>query len=929
MYGALLALILVVANTLNGFTVVVFLKNRLLHTANNFLVVSLAVSDWLHVISGCLVPLLWFTTERTALLQQSSSLCRAVGYGTHIFYSASTNNLVLISFHRLVSIVFSQRKIIATMKSAKRVMAGLWIFTAATCLPGLFRDGTYLFNPTLKTCTILAQSNTDSVFATYSLALNFLFPLLLMAFFYLKIYKMVLHHKLSTVSETILTSGVIEKKSKRLIISVLGIFGSTWTPFYITLMLSAFSKHEIPPTALVLIWPLKMSSSMSNPILYAVCNRLYFRCMMRLLKCRGPLLNKHRQSPLSNLTHRPSCCSSSNELKEEEISTIAPLPDHTCDHCIHCKEPLYARKHYASFVNNCTQTSRYSSDLEPVPEASLTMGCRHSTCSHCTEISTSMSTRSSVPTIFEIPIQRFKRSPSTSSSTSTHVFGRTPDGQYFTDSGRSSFASQYGTTPSMHSNRTSFSSSWPNSNRTSLNSNYAHVGSTPRGSTADLDMKRLPSFSSRQSIFSSLSMPRSARSSVVSSRISHYAPMSTSFSARSSLTSQYTYGSTPFSTRPNTPQDLVMNTDVEWVYIPCERDSSPMNKTSSTPSTRHSSDTTLTSEKLTCRQIPDQSLDIFEDEEPPPSGASSIGRSQRSAASPCPSGHDLEMQTRHGSPDSTCQRVSMFLLGEIDPGEAMSNLADIKPRDIDKLGRKKKSIAQKVVATHSNAIRSSPSPPSRSLYQENSPQQSRKSQSTSPRVCSPRTPSPSPPRDKGCRHNCEKSTSPTYEAKSYHCHKQDDVTHVINSVGKAVNLVVKARRLRSRVQPIVTPIKPDTPVPEHVTTQVQRVPHVREPIRFVYEAFYPSSYYSSYGSSQMTATKNTLRVPGRPPPLNVPQTIHEEETMVDPIPACPETPTTPRRKNASSWIAPPVIDVAHGDEDMRVECPGVLVEHHN
>ncbi|ELT91175.1 hypothetical protein CAPTEDRAFT_128405, partial [Capitella teleta] len=129
------------------------------------------------------------------------------------------------------------------------------------------------------------ESHTS--FSAYSLVLNFILPLVLMILFYYHIYKMLLHHKLSAVSETILTNGVIEKKSKRLIIAVLGMFSLTWLPFYLTLSISAFTNSKVPSRIMIMIWPLKMSSSMSNPILYAVCNRLFFRCMLRLWKCQG------------------------------------------------------------------------------------------------------------------------------------------------------------------------------------------------------------------------------------------------------------------------------------------------------------------------------------------------------------------------------------------------------------------------------------------------------------------------------------------------------------------------------------------------------------------------------------------------------------------------------------------------------------------
>lgn len=163
----------------------------------------------------------------------------------------------------------------------------------------------------------------------------------------------------------------------------------------------------------------------------------------------------------------------------------------------------------------------------------------------------------------------------------------------------------------------------------------------------------------------------------------------------------------------------------------------------------------------------------------------------------------------------------------------------------------------------------------------------------------------------------------------------------LNSMDRAVGVVLSAKRFMVRFRSsVVVPYKPDTPVPPDMQPpdiQIHRT-SVKEPIRFVYEG--PIPYTRSTGL-QLKPTMNHLRVPGRPPP-NVPQTIIEEDPVLvtppttPPSPGAglePPSPSTRRRKNASSWIAPPVIDVMEVDathaKDMRVECPGVLVEHHN
>jgi len=145
----------------------------------------------------------------------------------------------------------------------------------------------------------------------------------------------------------------------------------------------------------------------------------------------------------------------------------------------------------------------------------------------------------------------------------------------------------------------------------------------------------------------------------------------------------------------------------------------------------------------------------------------------------------------------------------------------------------------------------------------------------------------------------------------------------------------------------VVPFKPDTPVPMGLKPDilVERS-FIKEPVPYVNEGPLP---YVCGNSMHIKPAMNHLRVPGRQPP-QVPQTIIEieEDTLSTTPPSSPphhapsgENDATSsiiaiarKRKNASSWIAPPVIDVmeardATRSKDMKVECPGVIVEHHN
>lgn len=290
-------------------------------------------------------------------------------------------------------------------------------------------------------------------------------------------------------------------------------------------------------------------------------------------------------------------------------------------------------------------------------------------------------------------------------------------------------------------------------------------------------------------------------------------------------------------------------------------------------------------------------MDIFEDVEPSPSDdeyAESLGQDTSPVNH---DGHGLQATSWYeDTAVSRCtstasQRVSVYLLGDFDPDDM---------DDAPTLSCSKSPPLNTRRAAHRKQRRSLPSiVPT----------------------------SPAPPADQTASGATGTATEP-----------QKSPQVQLNSMDRAVGVVLSAKRFMVRFRSsVVVPYKPDTPVPPDMQPpdiQIHRT-SVKEPIRFVYEG--PMPYTRSTGL-QLKPTMNHLRVPGRPPP-NVPQTIIEEDPVLitppttPPSPGAPPSPSTRRRKNASSWIAPPVIDVMEVDathaKNMRVECPGVLVEHHN
>ena len=568
--GSLLVLLAISGIFLNLTVIVTLVRNRFLRSANNCLVANLAVADVTYVTITCVTSLVAIVTVEWRF---SQGTCVFIGYIGHVAYSASIAICTFISFHRFVSIVYPQRRFVNSLREAQHSVTSIWCVSALMCLPGVFKSNVYLFNPVVRTCSLLGVFDSDRFYILYALLVNFFLPIALMLTFYVRIYRAVQMPSVSRADALHHHTKVIKRKSKHLMVAVLTMFLVTWMPFNMAMLYSAFYSRPLSSSIVIVVWMLKLLSTIANPILYGVCNRLYSRCMLRLLKCRGPLRSK--MSAIMSREHFADGEYFTNYptvtmITDGKHCTSHPQLSYTCSQCLeHAKLEGYQRQKVSlpSLISNGTQTARLSTvaeqedEGEKDPEVSKIrdeqLEAKDSTCSTC-------SCRSSIPTVMKYPVRRFRRSLSTSSQISHYAFGPTP-----TDSGRSSLGSQYVPTPGFYSNRTSFSSQFVptpiGSTRTSVASQCMHYLNMTQGSSCntpavldgstpgpEIRIRRLGSLNSRQSFYSA---SRSARSSSLSSRLSHSNP----FSARSSVTSQLNSNqSTPFSTRPSTPgtQDL-------------------------------------------------------------------------------------------------------------------------------------------------------------------------------------------------------------------------------------------------------------------------------------------------------------------------------------------------------------------------------------
>jgi len=294
----------------------------------------------------------------------------------------------------------------------------LWFFTALATLPVSVHSGhaKWWISAAFSSCTTSRsdpdESSSDGVdvlFVVYVVVGNFVAPLTLMIIFYSRIYRTVRLHKMSVILRDVLITEVVQRRSKRLMIAVVTVFGVTTAPLAVALPTTMiFGHHPAPSFVVHVVWIMQLLRTVCHPVMYGVCNTMFAHCMLRTLRCQGPLAHAAGQgrARLRGSPARPRP-GSGNPLagevdQNEEISTIAPLPLGNC-HCPLCPQCNGVQQAAAggsqrqststtSGISHGIHSARQStSEMPPTGAPALGHGCKLSSCSHCSLADRSLS----------------------------------------------------------------------------------------------------------------------------------------------------------------------------------------------------------------------------------------------------------------------------------------------------------------------------------------------------------------------------------------------------------------------------------------------------------------------------------------------------------------------------------------------------------
>ncbi|KAM7367578.1 hypothetical protein PAMP_013864 [Pampus punctatissimus] len=268
----LLSVVTICGNLLVIISIIYF---KQLHTATNYLILSLAVAD---LLVGIIVFPFSMAFSLSSCMYHEDLFCKIRGSFDISLSTCSILNLCCISIDRYYAVC--QPLIYRTKINLHVVVIMILVSWSVSALIGI---GVIIAGLNSEKCE--ERCLIDVLMAnTIGPILSFYLPVIIMLCIYLKIF-IVAQRQARSIHNTTKSGATVskmERKATKTLAIVMGIFLMCWLPFFICITFLPFSNDSVPvPVVETLNW-LTLSNSMLNPFIYAFFYR-WFRSAIRMI----------------------------------------------------------------------------------------------------------------------------------------------------------------------------------------------------------------------------------------------------------------------------------------------------------------------------------------------------------------------------------------------------------------------------------------------------------------------------------------------------------------------------------------------------------------------------------------------------------------------------------------------------------------------
>ncbi|XP_072558844.1 trace amine-associated receptor 1-like [Paramormyrops kingsleyae] len=281
----------ILLTVLGNLLVIVTISHcKQLHTPTNYLILSLAVSDFL--LGAVVMPPSLIRSLETCWYL-GDWFCQIHSSIDFSLTAASIFMLYLISIERYVAI---SRPLLyhtlITTHVAKCMILSCWVLSALIGF-GMELNSLTIHNVSLTqlNCEGRCAVLLDKVSSILSSLFVFFIPGLFMLGLYLKIL-LIAHKQARSLQDTLgrkkgkATPSKVERKATKTLAIVMGIFLSCWIPFFICNIIDPIIDYSTPPVLFdMLVWIGYLNSTF-NPIVYAFFYTWFRKAFKMIILCK-------------------------------------------------------------------------------------------------------------------------------------------------------------------------------------------------------------------------------------------------------------------------------------------------------------------------------------------------------------------------------------------------------------------------------------------------------------------------------------------------------------------------------------------------------------------------------------------------------------------------------------------------------------------
>ena len=282
--SCLLGIISILSLFGNGLTIAAIVKFPSLRTLNNYVILSLAVSDFLQPVSiGLIIVMDAFEPSEDSKYYDIAGATVA-----NVPYVSSFLHLLVIAADRFVAVMHPLRyHSLITFRVVRNTLIATWILSIAIC-SSVFVLGTICYEILCG-----SQSDTENLVVTYQISLNVTIYILVavsLIILYLKIAVVARKHRRrlqSMPQPGAGPEGTKPEKSSNLMTYILMVYIMTWTPmiFFLLLRSAGFSGIVLRIIS-TLVQQVAISNCCINILLYAWHSAQFYRAYKKLLCTR-------------------------------------------------------------------------------------------------------------------------------------------------------------------------------------------------------------------------------------------------------------------------------------------------------------------------------------------------------------------------------------------------------------------------------------------------------------------------------------------------------------------------------------------------------------------------------------------------------------------------------------------------------------------